>query len=107
MKKGANSAALLEAAVERVQPDFVLSLDTYAKISTGLIARYPVVGIHPGNLREAPDFDPYPWGRVDWVRTLLLNITIAQPLAHDYASRFRGLESHPDTDPARSARRGS
>ena len=42
--------------------------------------------------REFPDFDPYPWGRFDWVRTLLLNITIAQPLAHEYASRFRGLD---------------
>jgi aryl-phospho-beta-D-glucosidase BglC (GH1 family) len=43
--------------------------------------------------REFPDFDPYPWGRSDWVRTLLLNITISQPLAHDYASRFRGLDN--------------
>jgi hypothetical protein len=42
--------------------------------------------------REFPDFDPYPWGRSDWVRTLLLNITIAQPLAHEYANRFRGLD---------------
>lgn len=42
--------------------------------------------------REFPDFDPYPWGPFDWVRTLLLNITISQPLAHDYASRFRGLD---------------
>ena len=42
--------------------------------------------------REFPDFNPYPWGRFDWVRTLLLNITIAQPLAHEYASRFRGLD---------------
>ena len=41
---------------------------------------------------EFPDFDPYPWGRFDWVRTLLLNITIAQPLAHEYANRFRGLD---------------
>jgi endoglucanase len=42
--------------------------------------------------REFPDFDPYPWGAFDWVRTLLLNITFSQPLAHDYASRFRGLD---------------
>jgi len=42
--------------------------------------------------REFPDFDPYPWGRFDWVRTLLLNITIAQPLAYEYASLFRGLD---------------
>ena len=40
----------------------------------------------------APDFDPYPWGRFDFVRTLLLNITMAQPLAHEYAKRFRGLD---------------
>jgi endoglucanase len=41
--------------------------------------------------REAPDFDPYPWGRFDWVRTLLLNITFAQPLVREYAELFRGL----------------
>ncbi|RKS77465.1 aryl-phospho-beta-D-glucosidase BglC (GH1 family) [Motilibacter peucedani] len=42
--------------------------------------------------REFPDFDPYPWGRFDWVRTLLNNITFAQPLALDYARLFRGLD---------------
>ena len=41
--------------------------------------------------REAPDFDPYPWGRFDWVRTLVLNIAFAQPLAQEYAELFRGL----------------
>jgi endoglucanase len=42
--------------------------------------------------REFPGFQPYPWGRADWARTLLLNITIAQPLAHEYAALFRGLD---------------
>ncbi|MGI3782049.1 MAG: cellulase family glycosylhydrolase, partial [Janthinobacterium lividum] len=42
--------------------------------------------------REFEDFDPYPWGRFDWVRTLLLNITLAQPMAHEYASLFAGLD---------------
>jgi endoglucanase len=41
--------------------------------------------------REAPQFEPYPWGRFDWVRTLLLNITVAQALAPEYASGFDGL----------------
>jgi endoglucanase len=41
---------------------------------------------------EFPNFNPYPWGRFDWVRTLLLNITIAQPLAEEYAELFRGLD---------------
>ena len=42
--------------------------------------------------REFPDFDPYPWGRFDWVRTLILNLTFAQPLVDDYARLFRGLD---------------
>jgi aryl-phospho-beta-D-glucosidase BglC (GH1 family) len=42
--------------------------------------------------REFPDFDPYPWGRWDWVRTLLLTITIAQPLVQEYAQLFGGLD---------------
>ncbi len=42
--------------------------------------------------REAPGFDPYPWGRFDWVRTMLLNLTIAQPLADEYADLLRGLD---------------
>jgi endoglucanase len=41
--------------------------------------------------REFPDFEPYPWGRRDWVKTLLLNITMAQPLAGEYAELLRGL----------------
>jgi endoglucanase len=41
--------------------------------------------------REFPDFDPYPWGRFDWVRTLLNNLTFAQPLVDEYARMFRGL----------------
>jgi hypothetical protein len=30
-------------------------------------------------------------GRFDWVRTLILNITVAQPLAYECAGLFRGL----------------
>ncbi len=42
--------------------------------------------------REFPDFDPYPWGRVEWVQTLLLNILCAQPLVGEYAALFRALD---------------
>lgn len=42
--------------------------------------------------REFPRFDPYPWGRFDWVRTLLNNILLAQPLAGEYADLLRGLD---------------
>ncbi len=39
---------------------------------------------------EFPDFNPYPWGRADWVRTLLNCIIFAQPLASEYAARLSG-----------------
>lgn len=42
--------------------------------------------------KEFPDFTPYPWGRADWARTLLLNITFAQPLVGEYADLLRGLD---------------
>jgi endoglucanase len=42
--------------------------------------------------REFPDFDPYPWGRENWVETLLLNILFAQPLVGEYAGLFAGLD---------------
>jgi endoglucanase len=52
--------------------------------------------------REFPTFDPYPWGRFDWVRTLLLNITFAQPLADEYADVLRGLDGSELAELARS-----
>lgn len=42
--------------------------------------------------REFPNFDPYPWGRFDWVRTLLLNLLVAQPMAYEYADLLKGLD---------------
>lgn len=41
--------------------------------------------------REFPDFDPYPWGPDRWLRGLLMNVVIAEPLAYEYAQLFRGL----------------
>lgn len=41
---------------------------------------------------EFPGFDPYPWGAADWTRTLLMNITMAQPMVGEYADLFRGLD---------------
>jgi hypothetical protein len=41
---------------------------------------------------EFPHFHPYPWGREDWARTLLLNILFAQPLVDEYAELLKGLD---------------
>jgi len=54
--------------------------------------------------REFPDFDPYPWGRQDWVRTLLQTIMLAQPLVEEYAALFTGLDNHALTTLADSFR---
>ena len=42
--------------------------------------------------REFPDSAPYPWGLTEWARTLLMHITIAQPLSQEYAALFAGLD---------------
>ena len=41
--------------------------------------------------REFPGFAPYPWGTREWARTLLMHITVAQPLSREYAALFDGL----------------
>ncbi|PVZ94843.1 glycoside hydrolase family 5 [Amnibacterium flavum] len=42
--------------------------------------------------REFPDFEPYPFGRYHFVRRLLLNVIVAEPLAEEYANLLRGLD---------------
>jgi endoglucanase len=42
--------------------------------------------------REFPNFDPYPFGTPHFLSRLLLNITLAEPLAYEYADLFRGLD---------------
>jgi endoglucanase len=37
--------------------------------------------------RDAPGFDPYPWGRFDWVWTLVLKITLVQEYAEPCGGR--------------------
>jgi len=52
--------------------------------------------------REFPGFDPYPWGRWDWVKTLLNTITFAQPMVEEYAALLRGLDESALRQLARS-----
>jgi endoglucanase len=75
--------------------DFVAKKDRLAADSWGSDRIGPAevtVPFQEMMAREFPTFDPYPWGRVDWVRGLINNITIAQPLAYEYAELFRGLD---------------
>jgi endoglucanase len=52
--------------------------------------------------REFGGFDPYPWGRWDWVKTLLNTITFAQPMVEEYAALLRGLDESALRELARS-----
>jgi endoglucanase len=75
--------------------DFVAKKDRLAADSWGSNGIGPAEATVPFQdmmEREFPRFGPYPWGRRDWVRTLILNITVAQPLAYEYAELFRGLD---------------
>lgn len=69
--------------VERSRQGAVLEIDG---------GRIELVALQELMAQEFPDFAPYPWGRFDWTRTLLLNIIMAQPLACQYAELFRGLD---------------
>jgi endoglucanase len=75
--------------------DFVAKKDRLAADSWGSDRIGPAdvtVPFQEMMAREFPTFDPYPWGLHDWTRTLINNLVIAQPLAHEYASLFRGLD---------------
>jgi hypothetical protein len=90
------ASARPESPYRRLVEDFVakkvrLGVDQWG--STGRECAEVTEPVQQLIAREAPDFQPYPWGRADWVRTLLVNITFAQPLAHEYAELFRGLDA--------------
>ncbi|SDJ36747.1 glycoside hydrolase family 5 protein [Nonomuraea jiangxiensis] len=41
--------------------------------------------------KEFPGFDPYPWGRRPWIRTLVRNILLAEPLVGEFGRCFEGV----------------
>jgi len=40
---------------------------------------------------EFPDFQPYPWGRRQWIHRLVRQILLAEPLVDDFARCFAGV----------------
>ncbi len=51
---------------------------------------------------EFPAYTPYPWGQFDWIRTLILNLTVGQPMAFEYAEMLVGLTNEELVDLANS-----
>ncbi|ADB31179.1 glycoside hydrolase family 5 [Kribbella flavida DSM 17836] len=40
---------------------------------------------------EFPEYDPFPWGRRQWIAVLVRNILLAEPLVDQYAACFEGV----------------
>ena len=50
---------------------------------------------------EFPDFDPFPFGQQQWIHVLVRHILLAEPMVHDFARCFAGI----DAEEARGAGR--
>ncbi|MEU8353689.1 cellulase family glycosylhydrolase [Streptomyces sp. NPDC048845] len=54
--------------------------------------------------REFPGFEPYPWGRRQYVAGLVRHIMLAEPLAERFARLFEGITPEEAAEAARSFR---
>ena len=80
--------------ISRIQPVLEkkarLGVDSWGSVDAGV--RHLMEPIEETFAKEFPDFDPYPFGRFHFVRRLLLNILVAEPMAQEYAELLRGLD---------------
>jgi aryl-phospho-beta-D-glucosidase BglC (GH1 family) len=54
--------------------------------------------------REFPDYAPWPWGRQPHIAVLIRHILMAEPLAKEFADRFRGVDAERARELAASFR---
>jgi hypothetical protein len=54
--------------------------------------------------REFPDYAPWPWGRQPHIAVLIRHILMAEPLAEEFADRFRGVDAERARELAASFR---
>lgn len=102
--QGLVHAAANSAYLRRFEPVVMKKrrLATDAWGSDGVGPAEVTAGVQELIEREFPGFDPYPWGRWDWVKTLLNTITFAQPMVEEYAALLRGLDASALRELARS-----
>jgi hypothetical protein len=41
--------------------------------------------------REYPDFNPFPFGKLGWVQTIVRSILLAEPMVKDFQKCFEGI----------------
>jgi endoglucanase len=79
--------------VQRVQPVVEkkarLGVDAWGTTDAGV--RHILEPIERTFDADFPGFDPFPFGRRDWIATLVRHILLAEPLLEDFARCFDGL----------------
>jgi endoglucanase len=66
-----------------------LGVDAWGSVDTGV--RQLLDPIEQTFDTEFPDFDPVPFGRRQWISTLVRHILLAEPLVEEFARCFAGL----------------
>jgi len=79
-----------------------LGIDSWGGSDAGV--RDVIDPIHALFEREFPDYAPWPWGRQPHVAVLVRHILLAEPMAEEFAERFRGVTPDEARRLARSFR---
>jgi len=79
-----------------------LGIDSWGGSDAGV--RDVIDPIHALFEREWPDYAPWPWGRQPHVAVLVRHILLAEPMAEEFAARFRGVTPDRARELARSFR---
>jgi endoglucanase len=63
-----------------------LGVDHWGSLDTEI--RHIMTPIEETFTKEYPDFDPFPFGQLPWITTLVRNILLAEPMVDDFGRRF-------------------
>ncbi|WP_228484690.1 glycoside hydrolase family 5 protein [Microbacterium cremeum] len=85
----ADDSPYLALVGELVEKKARLGVDSWGGSDAGIRGILdPIDGLFD---REFPDYAPYPWGRQPHIAVLVRHILLAEPLAEQFADRFRGV----------------
>jgi len=63
-----------------------LGVDHWGSLDTEI--RHIMTPIEETFAKEYPDFDPFPFGQLNWISTLVRNIVLAEPMVDDFGRCF-------------------
>lgn len=63
-----------------------LGVDHWGSLDTEI--RHIMTPIEETFAKEYPDFDPFPFGQLNWISTLVRNILLAEPMVDDSGRCF-------------------